>query len=96
MNYKLTEIESELLKEHKINPSEFFYRDLGEHFNMNDGIMSRGIYNILVSTRDLKLWAHGMKPHRNWYVSDVKTYFGIKGNKDKLVKQIEILREVFL
>ena len=41
-----------------------------------------------------------MKPHSNWRVRDVKTYFGIKGNKKvlldnfmELFNHIEMLRE---
>jgi hypothetical protein len=46
-------------------------------------------YNLLVSLRDLKMYRIGLKPHRNWRITDVKNYFGIKGNTDALIDQLE-------
>ena len=48
--------------------------------------------------QDLKdyLAKEGINPTENWYVSDIKKYFGIKGNKAKLVSQIEFIREALL
>ena len=68
---------------------------------MTGSPMSRGVWNMIVSHRDLKLWCRvGMKPHRHWKVSQVKAYFGIKGNKDKLLSEFEALKaevdEIFL
>ena len=45
---------------------------------------------------ELKWTVHGskfgMKPHRRWKVSQVKAYFGIKGNRDTLLKRFEALK----
>jgi len=53
------------------------------------GALSKGTYNLIISIRDCKFWLRGMKPHRHWKVSQVKAYFGIKGNKEKLVETLE-------
>ena len=53
------------------------------------GIGSKGQYNLVVSIRDCKFWLRGMKPTASWKVSHVKAYFGIKGNKQKLVDTLE-------
>jgi hypothetical protein len=37
-----------------------------------------------------------MKPHRRWKVSDAKWYFGIKGNRDKLLSQITLIHDVIV
>ena len=39
--------------------------------------VNRGIYNLICSKRDLKLFCKGIKPHRNFKLIDVKTYFGL-------------------
>lgn len=62
---------------------------------INDGYMTRGWYNLVVSIRDLGLYQKGIKPHRNWRITDVKNYFGIKGNKTKLYDQLLQLREEY-
>jgi len=70
-------------------------------FQMNGNPMNRAVYNLMVSKRDISLYVNNnMKPHRNWYVTDVKKYFGIKGNGKNLldrflalVKEYEDLQE---
>jgi hypothetical protein len=50
-------------------------------------------WNLLCSVRDLTMFCkHGMKPHRHWRLKDVKAYFGISGNKEKILAQLEFLR----
>ena len=51
-----------------------------------------GWWNLTLSVRDLKMWSRGIKANRNWKVSDVKSYFNIRGNKDSLVTQIEAIQ----
>jgi hypothetical protein len=63
----------------------------GKTINVNGNDMPLAVYNLIISRRDLKLWAVGLKPHRRWKVSDVKKYFGFKGSKDKLVAQADAL-----
>jgi len=66
-----------------------FEKDFEESFSMNGSPMSRAYYNLVVSIRDFKLYAMGMKPNRHWKVKPVKEYFGIKGNTDKCVETLE-------
>ena len=53
-----------------------------------------GWWNLTISVRDLKMWSRGIKANRNWKVSDVKSYFNIRGNKDSLVTQIEAIQRL--
>lgn len=70
-----------------------FKADLEKQIRVNDGYMSVGVYNLLVSIRDVKLYRIGLKPHRHWKISQVKNYFGIKGNKDTILDELNRLKE---
>ena len=66
-----------------------FETDLKKDMFINGSASSKGIYNLIISKRDLGLWSKvGMKPHRHWKVTDVKRYFGLKGNKEKIYEDI--------
>ena len=66
-----------------------FEQDLKQDLSVNGKASSKGMWNLVVSKRDLGLWSKvGMKPHRNWKVTDVKKYFGLKGNKHKIYEDI--------
>jgi|TARA_B110000444_G_C18811486_1_gene582825 hypothetical protein len=65
-----------------------FEQDLEQDLSVNGKDSSKGMYNLIVSKRDLGLWKMGMKPNRHWKVTDVKRYFGLKGNKEKLYDDI--------
>jgi len=65
-----------------------FEQDLKQDMSINGSASSKGMYNLIVSKRDLGLWKAGMKPHRHWKVTDVKRYFGLKGNKEKIYEDI--------
>jgi hypothetical protein len=65
-----------------------FEKDLKKDLYVNGKESSRGMWNLIVSKRDLGLWKMGMKPNRHWKVTDVKKYFGLKGNKEKLYDDI--------
>ena len=44
------------------------------------------LWNLSCTRRDLSMYVqHNMKPNRHWRVSDVKHYFGIKGNGENLL-----------
>jgi hypothetical protein len=66
-----------------------FESDCAQMLRVNDGYMSRGIWNLLLSIRDCKLYSKGIKPHRNWRITDVKNYFGISGGASKCAEQLE-------
>jgi len=66
-----------------------FEKDLEKDLNINGKASSKGMWNLIVSRRDLGLWSRiGMKPNRHWKVTDVKKYFGLKGNKEKIYEDI--------
>ena len=65
-------------------------------FSMNGNPMHRGYYNLVVSIRDVKLFVAGMKAHGSWRLKDVKDYFGVKGNKENVLKQLIRLRDEYI
>jgi len=66
-----------------------FEQDLAKDLSVNGNASSKGMWNLIVSKRDLGLWSKiGMKPNRHWKVTDVKQYFGLKGNKHKIYEDI--------
>ena len=71
-----------------------FGEDLrAEPMSVNGKPMSKAVWNILITKRDLSLWClHKMKPHRHWKVSDVKWYFGLKGNGQALLDRFLALK----
>ena len=72
-----------------------FHHDLGIDLNVNGHNLGHGMYNLIVSIRDVKLFIHGLKPNRFWRLKDVKNYFGLVGNKEKCLKQLECYKEFF-
>lgn len=71
-----------------------FEEDLGHMLSVNNGQMPRGVWNLVCSIRDVKLYSKGIKPHRNWRISDVKWYFGIKGNATNMAITLEEYRDL--
>jgi hypothetical protein len=66
-----------------------FQEDLGKNITVNKGQMPVGYWNLIVSIRDVKLYSYGIKPHRMWKISDVKWYFGVKGNAQQISETLE-------
>jgi hypothetical protein len=71
-----------------------FGRDLSNPMYINGAASSRGYYNLVVSMRDVRLYNAGIKPHRNWKVTDVKRYFGINGNTATLLSKLEEIKDI--
>jgi len=67
--------------------------DLQRPLSINGVQSSRAFYNLVVSIRDVSLFSKGMKPHRGWRITDVKNYFGVKGNPTKVLAQLQELRD---
>ena len=79
------------MKQIDINEDCQFLKDLSDtSCNVN-----RGMYNLICSKRDLKLYVKGIQPHRHWKITNVKEYFGMNGNAEvflsKLIKLWEVL-----
>ena len=70
-----------------------FQLDLQRPLSINGAQSSRAFYNLVVSIRDVSLFSKGIKPHRGWRITDVKNYFGVKGNPTKVLVQLQELRE---
>ena len=67
-----------------------FLKDL-EDSSMN---VNKGMYNLICSKRDLRLYCRGIKPNRHWKITDVKKYFGINGNKQDLSNKLNLLYKI--
>ena len=72
-----------------------FELDLQKSISINGKQSSRAIYNLIISIRDVKLFIVGLKPNRHWRLKDVKWYFGLKGNKEKVLQGLENIYESF-
>jgi len=70
--------------------------DLQRPLSINGAQSSRAFYNLVVSIRDVSLFSKGIKPHRGWRITDVKNYFGVKGNPTKVLIQLQELREEYV
>lgn len=42
---------------------------------------NKGIYNLLITKRDMHLYCVGIKPNKDFKFNEVKKYFGLKGDK---------------
>jgi len=58
--------------------------------------MPVGYWNLITSIRDVKLYSKGIKPHRMWKITDVKWYFGVKGNAQQIAEVLEKYKEILL
>tara|TARA_R100000773_G_C4214492_1_gene113420 strand:+ start:19 stop:279 length:261 start_codon:yes stop_codon:yes gene_type:complete len=76
-----------------MNKDSQFMKDLNE--NSSDNLLvNRGVYNLIVTIRDLKLVLVGIRPHRNFKLRDVKRYFGINGSAKKILERLLEIREI--
>lgn len=85
----LTEKEAKLSK--MIDFSIPFWLDMFDEsktMNVNTKPMAKGMWNLILSKRDCGLYSKGIKPHRNWKITDVKKYFGIKGSASEMAEQL--------
>jgi hypothetical protein len=72
-----------------------FFKDMTDEsktLKVNNGTMSLGYWNLIISIRDCKLYSKGIKPHRNFKITNVKKYFGLTGDASKLVVQLEDIK----
>jgi len=88
----------QLITSTEVMSSQFFTDSTSNDavIKVNDGHMTRGWYNLIISIRDLGLYQKNIKPHRNWRITDVKDYFGIKGNKTKIYDQLLQLKDEYI
>jgi hypothetical protein len=72
----------------KVDSTAPFWEQL---HSMDDKEVQHAIYNLILSRRDINLYLKDIKPHRQWKIGDLKSYFGIKGGKQKIADQINLL-----
>ena len=70
-----------------------FEKDNEVTINYDGKPISKGVYNLFLSIMAVKLFCKGIIPHRNWRLKDVKEYFGVKGSKEKVLLELEKIRE---
>ena len=75
------------MKPIEINEDCKFFQDLKKNQQM-------AIYNLITSKGAVKLFTKGIKPSRHWRLTDVKNYFGMKGNSETLLKKLQVLHRI--
>lgn len=71
-----------------INTNSQFYQDLQTTSSVN-----LGMYNLIISIHDVALYAKGMKRNNLWSFNNVKKYFGVKGNAESVLKQLQDIKK---
>jgi hypothetical protein len=72
--------------------AEYCDKDKSIYFNSNK--IPRAYYNLIVSIRDCELWKVGMKPTASFRITDVKNYFGLKGNSKTYADQLRHIKSL--
>jgi len=79
----------------KVDSSAQFWQELHDEdaptMQIQGSTVPRCLYNLMVTKRDVNLYLHGLKPHRGWKIGDVKAYFGLKGDKQKVADAINAI-----
>jgi hypothetical protein len=70
------------------------YCNDAKKINFDGNVIPKAYYNLIVSIRDCGLHNIGMKPHRFFKISDVKKYFGLKGNSKTFADQLKHLKQL--
>jgi len=65
-----------------------YEKDQEVKISTNNGFITKGNWNLILSKRDVSLFCKGIKPHRFWKLSNVKAYFGLKGGKESILAQL--------
>ena len=70
-----------------------FVQDLAQTtMTVNGRPMSRAVWNMVVSKRDIPNWVErGIKPRRGWRITHCKNYFCLQGSGVRLLRQWERL-----
>ena len=63
-----------------------FESDTDTIIEVNGKTTNLGYFNLAKSVRELKSFVEtGEKPAIGWKISDIKKYYGLKGNKVKII-----------
>lgn len=49
---------------------------------------------LIASISSMKLYCRGIIPYRGFRLKDIKYYYGVKGNKEAVLKALEAIKEV--
>lgn len=73
-----------------------FIQDLEKPIKFNGNDIPYGLYNLLISIRDFKLYRSGLKPHRHWKPTETRKYFGLRPrlSTDATIAQLENFYEL--
>jgi len=52
-------------------------------------------YQLATSKYQLSLYSKGIKPTRHFKISDLKWYYGLKGNNEKMLEQFEEVKTAY-
>ena len=72
-----------------------FAKDMEAPLSINGQNSNRATWNLVCSIRDVSLFTKGMIITRGWRLKDVKNYFNIKGDKHKVLQQLETIKRFF-
>lgn len=64
--------------------------------NVNGNDWSVGLYNLINCRSQVRLFSKGILPNRHWRLKYIKHYFGIKGNTQSILDQLNELCETLL
>jgi hypothetical protein len=73
-----------------------FEVDMDDDLSVNGNPMPRGVWNLILSVRDVSLFTKGIKAHKNWRLKDVKWYFGVTGGKVKVLEQLRAYKDLLV
>ena len=73
-----------------------FIKELDKTINFNGKQMPLGYYNLVISIRDFKLYAKGLKPYRGWKPTLAREYFGIRkrASNETTIQMLEGWRDL--
>ena len=68
-----------------INPSTPFVKALlqNKSTHINDGVINSAVYGLIIHKNQVKMYNSGIKPSRNWKITQVKKFYGYKGRDNK-------------
>ena len=64
--------------------------------NVNGNDWSVGLYNLVSCRSQVRLFSKGIKPNRHWRLKYVKHYFGLTGNTESILNQLNELCDTLL
>jgi len=72
-----------------------FLRDI-EKNSLDTSFMgtNKGLYNLTIARGQVKLFSKGIKPTQKWTLKSVKNYFGIRGNTQSILDQLDTLNQI--